>query len=49
MDYEDITDTLIRKTMGEFKLEKIYQETEWVDDFMKRKKATSGWPSLRGC
>ena len=26
MDYEEITDALIRKTMGEFNIEAIYQE-----------------------
>jgi len=33
MDYEEITDTLIRKTMGEFKLERIYQE--FLDSLVK--------------
>lgn len=33
MDYEEITDILIRKTMSEFKLEKIYQE--FLDSLVK--------------
>ncbi len=33
MDYEEITDALIRKTMGEFKLERIYQE--FLDSLVK--------------